>query len=91
MDFTIAVHEPGHAQAQAASRVAADIRQRGDGLLSELRPRRPRFRRRGPAGTVHSWQKAGFDIAGRLPAAFLRPRHGPCRCTGHVPRPDKRD
>ncbi|RDW14598.1 GNAT family N-acetyltransferase [Paracoccus thiocyanatus] len=28
------------------------------------------------ADAVHSWQKAGFDIVGRLPAAFLHPRHG---------------
>ena len=25
---------------------------------------------------VHSWQKAGFDIVGRLPGAFLHPRLG---------------
>lgn len=25
---------------------------------------------------VHSWQKAGFDIVGRLPGAFLHPQHG---------------
>ena len=25
---------------------------------------------------VHSWQKAGFDIVGRLPGAFLHPHHG---------------
>ncbi|WP_347267558.1 GNAT family N-acetyltransferase [Paracoccus sp. (in: a-proteobacteria)] len=25
---------------------------------------------------VHAWQKAGFAIVGRLPAAFLHPRHG---------------
>ncbi|WP_313349171.1 GNAT family N-acetyltransferase [Paracoccus sp. (in: a-proteobacteria)] len=28
------------------------------------------------ADAVHSWQKAGFDIVGRLPGAFLHPRHG---------------
>lgn len=28
------------------------------------------------ADAVHSWQKAGFDIVGRLPAAFLHPKHG---------------
>ncbi|WP_378947532.1 GNAT family N-acetyltransferase [Paracoccus sp. R86501] len=26
---------------------------------------------------VHLWQKAGFAIVGRLPAAFLHPQHGP--------------
>lgn len=25
---------------------------------------------------VHSWQKAGFDVVGRLPGAFLHPRLG---------------
>lgn len=25
---------------------------------------------------IHLWQKAGFDIVGRLPGAFLHPRHG---------------
>ena len=25
---------------------------------------------------VHSWQKAGFAIVGRLPGAFLHPQHG---------------
>jgi len=25
---------------------------------------------------VHLWQKAGFSVVGRLPAAFLHPRHG---------------
>lgn len=28
------------------------------------------------ADAVHSWQKAGFAIVGRLPGAFLHPRHG---------------
>jgi GNAT superfamily N-acetyltransferase len=28
------------------------------------------------ADAVHSWQKAGFDIVGRLPGAFLHPQHG---------------
>ena len=28
------------------------------------------------ADAVHSWQKAGFDIVGRLPGAFLHPRLG---------------
>ncbi|WP_411838024.1 N-acetyltransferase family protein [Paracoccus sp. ME4] len=26
---------------------------------------------------VHLWQKVGFSIVGRLPGAFLHPRHGP--------------
>ena len=28
------------------------------------------------ADAVHAWQKAGFDIVGRLPGAFLHPQHG---------------
>ena len=28
------------------------------------------------ADAVHSWQKAGFDIVGRLPGAFLHPTQG---------------
>jgi len=28
------------------------------------------------ADAVHSWQKAGFQIVGRLPGAFLHPREG---------------
>lgn len=28
------------------------------------------------ADAVHSWQKAGFDVVGRLPDAFLHPRLG---------------
>ena len=28
------------------------------------------------ADAVHSWQKAGFAIVGRLPGAFLHPQHG---------------
>lgn len=28
------------------------------------------------ADAVHSWQKAGFEIVGRLPGAFLHPREG---------------
>jgi GNAT superfamily N-acetyltransferase len=26
---------------------------------------------------IHLWQKAGFSVVGRLPAAFLHPQHGP--------------
>jgi ribosomal protein S18 acetylase RimI-like enzyme len=26
---------------------------------------------------VHLWQKAGFCVVGRLPDAFLHPKHGP--------------
>ncbi|RJE80949.1 GNAT family N-acetyltransferase [Paracoccus sp. JM45] len=29
------------------------------------------------ADAIHLWQKAGFDIVGRLPDAFLHPKHGP--------------
>ncbi|MBM3603517.1 MAG: GNAT family N-acetyltransferase [Alphaproteobacteria bacterium] len=29
------------------------------------------------ADAVHLWQKAGFEVAGRLPGAFLHPRLGP--------------
>ncbi|MBO9454015.1 GNAT family N-acetyltransferase [Paracoccus sp. R12_1] len=29
------------------------------------------------ADAVHLWQKVGFEVVGRLPGAFLHPRHGP--------------
>lgn len=82
-------NRPGPASHVANASFVTDPQARGRGIAAKLvhhakdwaraqgfRAMQFNFVVSSNADAVHSWQKAGFDIVGRLPGAFLHPQHG---------------